>query len=1481
MNSQTSFFRLLTRFSLCGACCLLEFVLATPTLRADDTTPGVYKWVGPNRRGGDGDVKVGNNWDPDDSGPPGGSVPGRKDSVKVSPVNDSFGTHITLTGDLDIGSASIAGATMMGNTVAGGLRAGTDSFGGGDTIFEKSVTANSIGSGGATFKKPVVANSSADIAFGADFGTTKFVTGSSLTSSGAMQIVSGSANFSGGATGIVNHPDVLSYLGLPATTAVFIIGGVTDTINPQNSFPAGSLSLTDSGTQFTANGDLIVGVGGSFSDASNGRTQTAAEVTVSAGAKLITTNGKTFFGMSFPGDPDQPNGQGILTIDGSGSKWEAHGDIIVGAASPQPRGPNVPPGPPVVATGEISISNGGTLDATGQNIILGQEMASEGTLTLDGVGSKFTGAASLEIGRQGNGTLEVTNGASTNLNTTILGAQSKGSGTILVNLKGANGGPASMVRTSGPLTIGGASTGTLKVTNGGQMINDQGPAIVGRDQKISGDVTLTGQDSQWTINGTGNVIVGQDGIGSVDISDQASFSPDSLVLGQNTNGSGGITLTGSGGTNDAKITVSKALTVGDGGRADLTVRNGGKFTTLGPVIVGKQANGRPPSQITLMNTASTFQANDSSDFVIGQGGAAVLTLSDHATFTAPSVVLGQNANSNGNLAVTGSGGTNDAIVTITKSLTVGYNGTGSVSVTNGGKLATQFMSLGAKGSITVDGAMSNLTIGGGGFFDSGIDVPSTSKSQFAITGGGAITETTGLGSIFAFVDTPGGPPALVVRGSGSQFVANSGYIDIGLAVGPGTADISSGGTVSAFHFSITNKGKATVGGNAASVSRLSANDQLDVNSGGTLDIGAGGRVNAAKNIFIFTGSQVNVHDAGASLAGATIRVAGTGATLNISKNGNGFADGELVIDEGGNATVSDAGSNLRSQTIKVGDTATGNLMTQSDGHIESILSLSVAQSSTLSTAAGGSIDIGPTLLTKAASGEIRIGPGGRLTDNGFVTGNVTVQFGGSVTGSGFINGKLINSGRAGWGNSPGRLTVQGDYTQNSDGLMSIEIGGTDAGSGYDQLQVTGTATIAGKLDVRLVNGFTPTVGQTFRIVNANSFSGAFPSISGPSQAGISVSNDAGGVTVKITSVVAGAPVISSPTTVTATQGEAFSYQIAATNNPTSFGAMNLPDGLTVDHANGIISGTPTKAGNYIVPMAANNDAGSGQADLIIDMGPPAVTEPPQLLNISTRMRVLTGDNVLIGGFIITGTEPKKVIVRGIGPSLGALGLSGVLADPTLELHQPDGTVITNDNWKINAQTGQSQEADIRATTIAPTNDLESAIIATLPPGNYTAILAGKNQSPGIGVVEVYDLAQAANSTLANISSRGFVDTGDNVMIGGFIVGGGTGGGVANVIVRAIGPSLSVNGAPLPNRLADPTLELHNANGTMLVTNDNWKIDDASGQSQEAAIRATTVQPTDDLESAIIAALPPDSYTAIVRGKNNKTGIGVVEVYKLQ
>ncbi|HKP03300.1 MAG TPA: NF038122 family metalloprotease [Chthoniobacterales bacterium] len=263
--------------------------------------------------------------------------------------------------------------------------------------------------------------------------------------------------------------------------------------------------------------------------------------------------------------------------------------------------------------------------------------------------------------------------------------------------------------------------------------------------------------------------------------------------------------------------------------------------------------------------------------------------------------------------------------------------------------------------------------------------------------------------------------------------------------------------------------------------------------------------------------------------------------------------------------------------------------------------------------------------------------------------------------------------------------------------------------------------------------------------------------------------------------------------------------------------------------------------------------------------------PTQLLNIATRLNVLTGDNVLIGGLIITGGFSKKVMLRGMGPSVP---ISGALSDPTLELHFPNGSVVTNSNWKINDATGQSQEAELRATGLAPTSDLESAMVQTLPPGAYTAIVRGANDGTGIGLVEAYDLDQASASKLGNISTRGFVDMGNNVMIGGLILGpAGTGSG--KVLMRAIGPSLSV-----PQTLPDPTLVLRNANGDPIATNDNWKINDSTGQSQETEIRATGLAPSNDLESIVITILPPGSYTAIVAGKNGQTGVGLVEVYKL-
>jgi hypothetical protein len=266
----------------------------------------------------------------------------------------------------------------------------------------------------------------------------------------------------------------------------------------------------------------------------------------------------------------------------------------------------------------------------------------------------------------------------------------------------------------------------------------------------------------------------------------------------------------------------------------------------------------------------------------------------------------------------------------------------------------------------------------------------------------------------------------------------------------------------------------------------------------------------------------------------------------------------------------------------------------------------------------------------------------------------------------------------------------------------------------------------------------------------------------------------------------------------------------------------------------------------------------------------SLNSPPKFANISTRLGVGTGDNVLINGFIITGSEPKKVIVRAIGPSLSQVGVAGALTNPVLELHNSTGALIaSNDNWQttqIGGIINADQTSEIQNSGLAPTQPTESAIIVTLAPGGYTAIVRGENNSTGVGLVESYDLDTLVASKLANISTRGLVQGGDNVMIGGTIVIGSV---ATRIVVRAIGPSLPVSG-----KLADPTLDLYDGNGGLIASNDNWRSD------QEAEIIATGLPPTNNSESAVVKALSPGGYTAIVRGKNGTTGVGLVEAYQL-
>ena len=296
--------------------------------------------------------------------------------------------------------------------------------------------------------------------------------------------------------------------------------------------------------------------------------------------------------------------------------------------------------------------------------------------------------------------------------------------------------------------------------------------------------------------------------------------------------------------------------------------------------------------------------------------------------------------------------------------------------------------------------------------------------------------------------------------------------------------------------------------------------------------------------------------------------------------------------------------------------------------------------------------------------------------------------------------------------------------------------------------------------------------------------------------------------------------------------------------------------LFFDLSNNLLAGARFDNPTFFSPDLVQGNSLNGGGQMFVTQYAPAT-----LGNISTRLRVETGDNVLIGGFIVTGTQPKRIIVRAIGPSLS---IDGTLADPVLELRDSSGGLIrSNDNWR------SDQEIEIMATGIPPANDLESAIVATLPANGsaYTAIVRGANDGTGIGLVEAYDLDRTADSKLSNISTRGFVESGDNALIAGSIV---LGQPAQRIIVRALGPSLSVEG-----KLANPTLELRNANGGLIRSNDNWRSD------QEKEIIATGIPPVDDLESAIVETLPANgaAFTAIVRGVNT-TGVAVVEVYGL-
>jgi hypothetical protein len=458
--------------------------------------------------------------------------------------------------------------------------------------------------------------------------------------------------------------------------------------------------------------------------------------------------------------------------------------------------------------------------------------------------------------------------------------------------------------------------------------------------------------------------------------------------------------------------------------------------------------------------------------------------------------------------------------------------------------------------------------------------------------------------------------------------------------------------------------------------------------------------------------------------------------------------------------------------------------------------------------------------------------------------HVSVLLGNGTGGFGApVNFAVIdepNSVTTGDFNADGKLDLA-TANMNSDNvsvLLGDGMGGFTApvnfGAGDGAVRITtGDFNGDGKLDLAVTNVWSDNVSVLLNVC------AALPPIPTPSPTPTATATvtPIATATPTASATAAGTPTVAPSVTPSATP--------IATATPTATTTATAPATATVGP-----SATPSPS-----PSATPGASPSPSA---------SATPVTHAINLSTRMRVQTGDNVAIGGFIITGSVSKHLVLRAIGPSLAQIGVPDVLADPILELHGPAGFVpIINDNWK------DDQANTLAASGLAPTNDLESAIDATLAPGAYTAILRGKDNASGVALMEVYDLDQSVAAKLANISTRALVGLGNDIVIAGFILGGA---GDDRLVVRGIGPSLSVVG--VPNALADPTLELRDSDGALLVSNNDWQDDSA----QAAELTAAGLAPANNLECGMALTLSPGLYTALLSGVNNSTGVGLVEVY---
>ena len=677
----------------------------------------------------------------------------------------------------------------------------------------------------------------------------------------------------------------------------------------------------------------------------------------------------------------------------------------------------------------------------------------------------------------------------------------------------------------------------------------------------------------------------------------------------------------------------------------------------------------------------------------------------------------------------------------------------------------------------------------------------------------------------------------------------------------GQGGIAAGNTAGRYNaIALQKNGSIVVAGSVVSngflVSRFTPQGARDASfgSGGSVVTAVGPNFDTAQSVVIQSDGKIVA--VGYSHRSSTIF---TNADLAVVRyNSDGTLDGTF----GNGGKVTTAISNTSSQDTAAGNDEAFGAVLQLDGKLVVVGETSISSDSTKIVVVryngNGTLDTsfgtGGKVLTQVrqytGASSVALQPDGKILVAGYTT---------------VVNASLVGAVVV-------RYTSNGtlDSTFGTNGIAKLpELSDNFAGAGAVALQADGRIVLAGGWNVPSGSTHRPfgvarlnpngTLDSTFNKSGTASVYTDLDGLSKDNAGGVAVQPDgrivvAGGSTGTDDGAVALARFNADGTLDTTFNRTGRVRTVLSTRTNASANCVTVQSGSKILTAGVYYAGT-------VIPAVLQYDGSS--VPVPPEAAPlPAVNAPPgSIVNLSTRLGVQTGDDVLIGGFIVQGVSQKSVAVRGIGPSLAASGVAGALSDPTLELHNGNGALIDqNDDWR----SGNAQA--IINSGLAPTDDHEAAIITLLPPGAYTAVVRGANNSTGVGLVEVYDLASADNSRAVNISTRGAVGRGDNVMIAGFIVQSHT----RKVVVRGLGPSLSSAG--VAGVLADPVITIYSG-AQAIATNDNW-VDDGNNSN----LQAYGLAPQSAREAAVIADLAPGPYTAILSGASGTTGVGLVEVY---